>query len=450
MRGIFRCAIAAGIMIPAGLGQSLFDQASFRSMSVGGVRLYGVSVYAGYTTSAYPGGFGQPTLAGGLGPDVDYGASTSVGWQSHGQRTNLGLYYSLSYGGLVRNSEANAFSQSLSFSLSRSLSQKWTLSLSAAGSDSTAIQYLYQPTNVAVLSQIPATLDDLAAAFSLGQFSSNQVASMLTGAPMLESPTRTVLLGTRVLSYSAQASLNYAHSSRLSFHISSFTAGGQHRDGGNSQNSGENYVMPHTVGVNAGVSMSYMLSPRTQLGLGVEESRTINRYQNGYVTSYGGSIGRKMSARWFLSVHAGGSYAHMKQQTYGIPQTNTVVAGASIGFRTYQHTLIASVERSGSDPFGFATGVNTSLNAGWNWQRPGSRWSLFAGLSQQQTRNTGYLTLSGWQASGGIAQRLNSNMQMSVQYAYLNSSGDYLGTLTKVGAHSVRASLSWTPAPVIR
>ena len=75
-------------MPPSGYGQSVVDKASFRTMSVGGIHLYGVSVFGGYSTSAYPGGLGQiPVGAGQLGADINYGVSTSLGWQYHRQRT---------------------------------------------------------------------------------------------------------------------------------------------------------------------------------------------------------------------------------------------------------------------------------------------------------------------------------------------------------------------------
>ena len=51
--------LAAGMLARSGYGQTLAEQSSFRSMSVRGVRLYGVSVFSGYSTSAYPGGLGQ-------------------------------------------------------------------------------------------------------------------------------------------------------------------------------------------------------------------------------------------------------------------------------------------------------------------------------------------------------------------------------------------------------
>lgn len=446
MRGVLIVGvIAAGIMVPSGYGQSVVDQASFRNMSLGGIHLYGVSAFSGYSTSAYPVGLGSvPVGVGQLGGDTNFGVSASLGWQYHRQRWNFSMVYSGTYAGLVRYSDANAFNQNLSFSVSRMLSPKWTLSLSGTGSDSTTAQFLYQPSTIGVVSQVPATMDDLAAAFSVGQFSSSQAASTLVGTPLLESPARPLLLGDRVLSYSGQISLSYAHSSRLSFHLSSFSAGGQNRLGGSTVTE-SNYVMPRSMGIDAGMGMSYMLSPRTQVGLDVSGNRISNSYQSAYVTNGSASIGRKMGTHWFLAAHAGGSTTQVISQTYGAPKSKNVIGGGSIGFRTYQHTLVGSYERSSMDTYGLAIGTITTVTGAWNWRRPGSRWNVFTSFGQQQIRNTGYASLSGWQASGGIAQSLNSHMHMTAQYVYLSNSGGYLGNATNLAVHSVRVSLSWAP-----
>ena len=452
MRGVLIVgAIAAGMMAPSVYGQSVFDSASFKSMSIGGIHLYGVSVFSGYSTSAYPGGLGQaPPGSGLLGADVDFGATASVGWQFHRQRTDFSLLYSGTYGGEVRYSNANAFSQSLALSFTRTLSPKWTLTFSGSGSDSTTAQFLFQPTNASLVSQVPATMDDLAAAFSLGQFTSNQIASTLTGAPVLESPARTLLLGDRVLSYSGQASLNYAYSSRLSFHLSSFTAAGQNRLGSTTTAPAQNFILPRSIGFDGGVGMSYMLSPRTQLGLNVSGNYISNRYQTGNDTNAFASIGRKMTEHWFLSVHGGGSISQFTSQTYGTPKNKNVIGGGSIGFRTYRHSLVGTYERSSTDNYGFSIGTSTILTAAWNWHRPGSRWSVFSSFSQQQVRNTGYVSLAGWEASGGVGQTLTSHVRMSAQYVYLSNTGGYLTNISNFTIQSVRVSLSWAPQTMSR
>jgi hypothetical protein len=456
MRGVLITGvIALGLMTPASRGQSIFDEVSFRTMSVGGIHLYGVSVFSGYSTSASasPNGYEQlPSIGSGglLGADVNYGASASVGGQYHRGRTNFSILYTANYTGLARYSAANGFGQALSLSVSRSLSSKWTVSLSATGSDMTTAQFLFQPSNASVISQTPTSFDDLAAAFSVGQFSSSQVASMLTGAQSLESPARSLLLGDKVLSYSAQASLNYAYSSRLSFHLSSFTAAGQSRSGGTSGMPAQNYVMPRSIGLNGGMGFSYSFSPRTQLGLDVEGSRIDNRYQNGYSSAATASLSRKMGMHWFLSVHGGGSFNQVISQAYGAPKMKQIDGGGSIGFQTYRNTLVGSYARNAADSYGFALGTNTTLSAAWNFHRTGSRWSLFTSFGQQQIRNTGYASLSGWTASGGISSSLNSHTGLSMQYVYMNSSGKFLGNMQNFAVQSVRVALNWAPEAAAR
>jgi hypothetical protein len=408
-----------------------------------GIRLYGVSAFSGYSTSAYPASLGQiPNGGAGLGADVNYGATASLGWQYHRDRSDFSLLYSGTYAGMARYSDTNAYNQFLALSASRKLSAKWVVTLSGTGSDSTIIESLYQPSTVGLATQTPATFDDLAAAFSIGQFSSSQVASTLTGAPQLESPARSLLLGDRILSYSGQASLTYVHSARLSFHVGSFAAGGQRRAGSQYE---QNYEIPRSMGINAGVGMSYQLTPRTQVGLDVASNRISNLYQTGYVTTATASIGRKMGMHWFLRLDAGGSMDQTITQSHGTPRAKEVIGGGSIGFRTYQNTLVGSYTRSSTDTYGFAIGTTTTTSAGWTRHRPGSRWSMFASFGQQQIRNTGYTSLSGWQTSGGLSQSLNSRMQMTEQYVYLSNSGQYMGNNTNLAIHSVRVSVSWAP-----
>lgn len=446
MRSLFQFGVlAAGMMVQSGYGQSLADQTSFKNMSLGGIHLYGVSVFSGYSTSAYPGGPGQfQADAGILGADVDYGASASLGWQHHRDRSNFSMLYSGTYAGMVRYSGSNAFSQGLSLAFSRTLSPKWSLAIAGIGSDSTVAQLLFQPSNIGVISQVPASFDDLAAAFSIGQFSSSQVGSTLTGPRTLDSPARALLLGSRMLSYSGQMSLGYAATSRLSFHLSSFTAGGQHRRGGNSPQD-TSYVMPHSLGLTGGVGFVYMFSPRTQMGFDAGVNRLMNRYQKAYVSNANVSIGRKMGMHWFLRAYGGGSLTRSTAQPIGTPSQRAITGGGSIGFRTYRHTLVGTYDRSSMDAYGFTVGVNTSLTAAWTWHRPGSSWNVFTSFGQEQVRNTGYASLSGLQAGGGVMERLNGHMQLSAQYVYMNNTGGYLGNVTNLAIHGVRVSMSWSP-----
>src|SRR5437879_12638852 len=96
--------IAAGMMLRPAYGQSAADQATFRSMSPGGIHLYGASVFSGYSTSAYPaaGLNNLPVGVGQLGGDTNVGGSVSLGGQYHRERWDFSMLYTGTYGGLGR------------------------------------------------------------------------------------------------------------------------------------------------------------------------------------------------------------------------------------------------------------------------------------------------------------------------------------------------------------
>jgi hypothetical protein len=445
--------IAAGLFVPACSAQEFLDEVNFKANQLSGIHLLGVSVYSGWSSSALPqSGFSVNSSPGigNLGGDVNYGATASLGWQYHREKTDVSVLYGGSYGGMVRYSNLNAYSQSLSLALTRRLGPKWTFSVTASGNDSTVSQYLFQPSSLGVITQIPSSFDDLAAAFAAGQFSNAQAASMLTGAPVMQTAGRSLLLGDRVLSYTTQANIGYAVSSRLQLHFASFAAAGQTRLGGQEDVAPLNYVMPRSMGVNAGAGFSYSLSPRTEIGIDVEGNRTVNHFQSVYSNTASAFLGRKMGMHWFLNVHGGGTYGFVTQQAVGTPKTSQAIGGGALGFRTGLYTLVASYDRSASDSFGFAVGTITSMSGAWSWHHPGSRWSIFASYGQQQTRNTGFTSLCGWQMSSGLNTSLNEHTSLSLQYVYMDSSGTYLGTYNHLAVQSVRLSFGWAPQAVNR
>jgi hypothetical protein len=88
------------------------------------------------------------------------------------------------------------------------------------------------------------------------------------------------VLGDRTLSYSGQASLDYSHSPKLNFRFIGSLTGAQGRPGGQNGAAQTNHVLSRSIGTTAGVGMSYSHSPRTQVGLDIQEFRTQTRYQS--------------------------------------------------------------------------------------------------------------------------------------------------------------------------
>jgi hypothetical protein len=138
------------------------------------------------------------------------------------------------------------------------------------------------------------------------------------------------------------------------------------------------------------------------------------------------------------------------QQISGLPRTREAVGGGALGFKTLSQSFVASYDRSASDTFGFAVGTNTAMMGSWSRRRPGRSWSTFASFGQQQIRNTGFVSLSGWQTSGGWSKNLGASTAVSMQFVYLSSAGLYLGNLNDLSLHSVRVSLNWSPGGIRR
>lgn len=441
MRKLLGC-----IMIVAGAGracwaQGLYDQLNFRNAERAGFGIYGASVFYGYSK------YGE-TTTGQPPATSNYGGSFSVGWQHHRPKTDASILYNGTYLGLTKYSEFNAYNQSLSLSAHRQLGPKWTGTLSASGQDYSLSASLFQPSALSVTSQMTTSFNDFAAAFGLGQFSTGQVQSLFQGS-FLESAIRSGLLGGRVLSYGGQASLGYALSRSVSFSFGGTAAGG--RRVGDSQFAVQpNYAMPLAYGGDFGIQMTHSFSPRTQVSLDIHDTYTRSVYQEASISTVTGSFGRKMGSRWFLRMYGGGAYSYFLHQTTGQPKALQAVGGGSLGFQMLTHTLTATYDRSALAAYGYSVGTNTNLMASWSWHRVGSKLSLFSSFGQQQQRNTGYLSISGWQAAAGFSESLSAQTSISLQYVYLDTTGRYPGGLFHIATNSARVSLNWSPHPALR
>jgi len=434
--------LAAGYSIC--YGQDRWDALTARTSKLRGLHLYGVSVYYGYSTFSGPLANLEQLVPVNLniGSDMNYGTQWGLGWHHEAAKTMASISYTGNYGGRKRYTNLNSFGHSLGMNVNRQLHTKWSLNLSMTGDYRTLAQYLFQPTAQSVISQVPGSASDLGAAFSAGNFSNNDAAATFSasGLDPASSPARDLLLADRILTYQLQAAMSYAHSTRLRFNFAAASAGGQQSFDNNST-----VVMPRTLGANAGVSMSYSLSPRTNIGLNVSENHTRNQFQDAYSTDASGLFGRMMGERWFLSITGGLSYTRMPDRGSGSFPSRQMIGGASIGYRARAHTFLGGYHRSSSDAYGIAVGNNTNMSGSWYWRRPGSTWSTFATVGQHQIRNAGFTSLTGWRTNVGFVKTLSSQFSLTAEYSYLYTIGSYLSFANQRTIHSIRLSLRWHP-----
>jgi len=409
-----------------------------------GLHLYGVTAYTGYTSLGLP-NYNYNYLLGTVpaGSDMQFGGAISVGLGRFRPGSSFSLVYDSSYDGLARHSEWNALNHALMLSAGRRFGRRWDLHFSAVGTASSMYQYLFAPSTLSTVAAVPASFDDLASAVLAGRFTNEQLASALTGAPVMESPDRTALYGERVLNVSSAITASYSRSDRFTVRFSGSAWRSQYLNVGNESTTGIQAALQRTTDGNADVGFSYAITPRTDFGIDAGANRSISVFQDTYTGTVLASIGRKIGRRWLLTGRAGPAWLHPVRQAYQVSRGTQVAGGGSFGYKTYSQSILATVDRSAADMYGTMAGYTLSTGGAWLWHHPGSQWSLSSSVRQQRMRGTIYEDLDGWMVSASIYRELGLQTGVQITYTYLNDSGTFLGATSAIAVHSVRVAFLW-------
>jgi len=326
-----RIIVTAALIGTAALAQSPLATADIFAQGLNGFQVYSASASFGYNSIANPGSGGASNLLGG-----DYNAvgSVSMGYQRVVARTNIGIIYTPSYFGRIRYPELGQFNQSLGFTVARDLTPRWNFTLTGSGSEASVDRYLFVSPVVVRLARTRATVDELAAALTGGQYKNNQLSSIVTDAPVNDAPSERLLYGSRVLTAGLQAGTSYSYSSRLSF---GFYAGALRTQTLQDKNADpvvlaifSSYSLPRTSSVHASSSLSYSWRSRTTLGLNAHSNRVISRLNDYYLTGAGGSIGQRIGQHFIGTLQGGMSVSTVVRATASsLPSGDITQAAAS-------------------------------------------------------------------------------------------------------------------------
>jgi hypothetical protein len=411
-----------------------------------GFHLKSLTVSGAYYSN---GGLSPLASAGGgsvVGADVLISGGASMGWQRSSERSAVAFNYSPTYMTYTRHSELNASTHALYFSAHRQLSPKWNFSTGLTGMYSTMEQLLFTPTAFRTAAALPASFEQFANTLLKNPFTNEQLAAMLTGSPVVEAPSRQLLFGDTVFTSSANLSLSYAASSRTAVSISA--AGSRMQPIVTERNNLSRVsLLSQSTTANVGLTLSHSITPRTQMGVNVNESRTVSTIQDGYNTSGSVFIGRKMGMHWFAQVYGGTGFMRFNRQLYKLPTGLQWQAGGSIGYKLQAHTFLFSSGRTFGDSYGIGAGSTTTVSAAWNWSPPRSAWSLFSTVSEQWFQERAPGNLQSLQVATGLTRTLSPHLSIATDYVFINSTGRSL-LMPQLSQHAVRASLIWTPQPV--
>jgi hypothetical protein len=459
---IARCATAVVLLWVSAMGALRAQESNAPALQPkDGFHIGSVSGYEVYYSSFLPNsGTGVQRSSTNVPADIGGGGSIMVDWTKFTARSSFSLNYTPSYTGYVRNSSLNALNHALSLSTSRKIASRWTVGFAAAGALNSLEQSLFSPTTLSNVASVPATFDDLAAGILSAKFTNNpQLGTVLTSSPLVESPVSNLLYGQRMLTASSHVSLSYSYSPRFSVTFSGGGSRSQQFSEGQTTGVSNTALINNTTSGDASVSISYSLSPVTQLGSTVTSSRTISSLQDVYTTTSMATLGKTLGRRWLIQIQGGVGFTNpLRQTTFPISTTPRPVVGGSLAYKTFAHTFLGSFDRAVSDSYGLGASTSTSANATWHWRRPGTAWWLDSSFGWQWLQGNALADTSGWHTTVGFNRAIGAHIVFLTQYAHLAYSGNlqaatHPGGLQASPYHqsqdALRVSVVWTPQAAV-
>jgi hypothetical protein len=193
------------------------------------------------------------------------------------------------------------------------------------------------------------------------------------------------------------------------------------------------------------VTVSYSLSPRTQFGVSTTGSKTLSRLEDAYTSTGTVQLGRRMSTRWALGLHAGAGLVTSRRIVYAPPSKPQGLVGGSVALKAASHSILFSADRSIADEYGLGAGSTSSTTAAWSWGRPNRGWTITASGGLQQFHVVGFQTITGWHGNVGFSQVLAKGLALNVAYAYLQNGRNLAGLPGNWSTNGLRLALVWTP-----
>jgi hypothetical protein len=404
-----------------------------------GFHLYGGTVSFGYAPGALARSF-LPVNTNDFTDDYYASGSVSVGYSNRGPRGSFGLIFSPAYVGRVRQSELDAFFETLSLDVTRRLSSRWNLSFSAAGSDSRVDQLAFTQSQL-----IPTAGASTGTVQGNGSAAGPQPDPGLGLSNLGDSLGRTALYGRRVLGIDSHATLAYRFSPRTTVHFDA--------DGRRSQNirgdvpeslaSSEQPLLSRSTMLEGGAGISYTLSPKTELGTQASYRRVESELSETAVTTAGVYAGRKLGRRWFSKVEGGAGYLEKRR---GFQNGGPVAFNGSgtLGLALPSNTFSGTYRKSVGDVNGFGAQATEGIIATWRYHPRNAGWSL----DLRGAREIYVASVAGdvrlWQAGAGLTRTLNRHLAVNLSYIYLDSEISVPGVVPT--GYCARITLMWVPA----
>lgn len=463
-----RALFAAGLLLLAGraavaqtnaldivTAEAVFERVDEQIQKVPGLRFESVSFFAGYSSSGVPLN-NVNTLtsqdAFNLGYDIDLGVSAQMSWRQEKRRDAFIVRYSPSAAFRARFPEFNQISHSVSGDWTHTFSERIRFGLSSGARFGSFGQIFFEPPTFRVVPNPPQTLEEIIAARQAGELTDEEVASILTGEPIIADPGGEEFSNSSSFTTSVAAQLDIRKSSRLTYFVdggvaySRFLTGREDRD-----------ELDERTFINGGRSLrigsgaDYKLTRRTSTSAQVSLGRGFNTIGiNTFTINPSASITRSFGrlANW----NASGTFGYGRIRALGdIPIAadgrrwlGTTTGGASVQYTRNQHAFTVSANRSVGDQLGLGSQSSDSINAGWSYAPLRAPWSLSVQGGYVRSDLIAFDSdLRGTRTALSYSRRITSATGVQATYSYFENRSGLIGVFNNFEQHRLQVGLVW-------
>jgi hypothetical protein len=340
----------------------------------------------------------------------------------------------------------------LNVNWAQGITERLSLNFGASASYSEMDQFAFSPARFSLVTSAPGSFDDFFNAISGGQFSNSQIASLLTGTPILEAGARSSIYGNQAFIATANARMNYRITPRTSWFINGIANRFQ-SIGVKGDALDRPAIVPRTISSIASTGVNFSITPKTSVGGTVNYNKISSIFRDtGFVTA-SANITQRLGQNAALTVSAGSG-----KSIGNNPQGLKSNFGSRILFATQfttriseRQTLMASYNRTFVDEFGLGAQNLQMFSAGWSYAPLGSAWTATVAAGHQRSElAVSSRNLQSYSVMAGINRKLSSHAGMSFQAFYLqanNRLGQQFG-ITSQGrfeSSGVRMLITWFP-----
>jgi hypothetical protein len=431
-----------------------FGPANDLVSKVPGLRIEQVVLFQGFSSNSYP--MGQrnlPFLNSNLGYDLDVGALATISWSRARPTSGFFMAYTPSHVRRLRFSEWNVTDHQLALGAQKRYA-RWNVSFNSMNAVRGLNQVLFTPAVLRDVPNAPRTIDDLVAAVEGGQLSSDEIASVLTGAPVVDAQSETDFGRARVLSSSVNINASHSHSARLS---SNFGVSGNHYQALSNPRTDDNITglreLGQSTSVGASAGMNYKVSPETSVGVSSNVRRNYSSFRDSTAVNTSARVNRRLGRRWSVNAGAGVGTVEGEDPSAAAAlgpsssRTSTWIVNGGLNYSGRSHNLGLNGSRSAGDSVGLGATTSHQASANWNWSRPGSAWGLRGQASWYQMSISGFRgNATGGFASFGLVRQLTRETSFQANYGYQTFHSPFRGVVSNLSGHRVQMSWVWRPA----